>query len=87
MAQRNLVFTPGGWEDYLYWVTQDRKTLNKINKLIKDTQREPFAGIGKPEALKENYAGLWSRRIDDKNRFVYAVTEDEIRIMGCRFHY
>ncbi|HSW37715.1 MAG TPA: Txe/YoeB family addiction module toxin [Candidatus Saccharimonadales bacterium] len=87
MAQRNLVFTPGGWDDYLYWSTQDKKTLNKINRLIKDTQREPFAGIGKPEALKGNYAGSWSRRIDDKNRFVYSVTENEILVESCRFHY
>jgi toxin YoeB len=87
MAQRNLVFTPGGWEDYLYWFSQDKKTLNKINNLIKDTHREPFAGIGKPEALKENYSGSWSRRIDDKNRFVYSVTENEIKVESCRFHY
>jgi toxin YoeB len=87
MAQRNLVFTPGGWEDYLYWVSQDKKTLNKINSLIKDSQRDPFVGIGKPEALKENYSGSWSRRIDDKNRLVYSVTEHEIKIESCRFHY
>ena len=87
MAQRNLVFTPGGWEDYLFWNAQDKKTLNKINKLIDDARREPFAGIGKPEPLKENYAGLWSRRIDEKNRLIYDVTEGEIRIIGCRFHY
>jgi toxin YoeB len=87
MAQRNLVFTPDGWEEYLYWVTQDKKTLKKINKLINDIKREPFVGIGKPEALKENYAGFWSRRIDDKNRLVYEVTENEIRVVGCRFHY
>ena len=87
MAGRNLVFTPSGWEDYLYWSNQDKKTLNKINKLIKDTQRQPFTGIGKPEALKENYSGSWSRRIDDKNRLVYAVTDNEITIIACRFHY
>ena len=87
MAQRDLMFTQGGWEDYLYWIAQDKKTLNKINKLINDTCRSPFVGIGKPEALKENYAGFWSRRIDDKNRLVYEVTESAIRVIGCRFHY
>jgi toxin YoeB len=87
MAQRNLVFTSGGWEDYLYWSKQDKKTLNEINKLIKDTLREPFSGIGKPEALKENFAGSWSRRIDEKNRFVYSVTDNEIKVESCRFHY
>ena len=87
MAQRDLMFTPGGWEDYLYWIAQDKKTLNKINKLINETRRSPFVGIGKPEALKENYAGFWSRRIDDKNRLVYEVTESAIRVIGCRFHY
>ena len=87
MTKRDLVFTSGGWDDYSYWSTQDKKTLTKINKLIKDTLREPFAGIGKPEALKENYTGSWSRRIDEKNRFVYSVTENEIRVESCRFHY
>lgn len=87
MAQRKLIFTPEGWEDYTYWTGQDRKTFKKINKLIGDTLRNPFDGIGKPEPLKENYTGLWSRRIDEKNRFVYAVTDNEIQIVGCRFHY
>lgn len=87
MAQRNLVFTPEGWEEYQFWIKQDRKTLNKINQLINNARRDPFGGLGKPEPLKENYAGLWSRRIDDKNRLVYEVTEQEIRVAGCRFHY
>ncbi len=87
MAQRNLVFTPGGWDDYLHWINQDKKTLSKINKLIKDVLREPFEGLGKPEALKENYTGFWSRRIDEKNRLIYEVTVGEIRVVGCRFHY
>lgn len=87
MAQRNLIFTPEGWKDYQYWFEQDNKTLKKINKLINDTRRDPFNGIGKPEPLKENYSGLWSRRIDEKNRLVYAITDNEIRILGCRFHY
>jgi toxin YoeB len=87
MAQRNLIFTPEGWEEYQYWLKQDRKTTNKINQLINDARRNPFDGLGKPEPLKENYTGLWSRRIDDKNRLIYAVTDEEIRIVGCRFHY
>jgi toxin YoeB len=87
MARCNLIFTPEGWADYAYWIDQDKKTLNKINKLISDTLRNPFEGLGKPEPLKENYAGLWSRRIDDKNRLIYAVTDDDIRVVGCRFHY
>lgn len=87
MAQKNLVFTPEGWEDYTYWIDQDKKTLRKINRLIVDTLRNPFEGLGKPEPLKENYAGLWSRRIDDKNRLVYAVSDSSISVIGCRFHY
>ena len=87
MSQRNLVFTPEGWADYTYWIDQDKKTLKKINKLVGDALRNPFEGLGKPEPLKENYAGLWSRRIDDKNRLIYAVTDTTISVVGCRFHY
>jgi len=87
MAQKNLVFTTESWQDYTYWINQDKKTLNKINKLIADTLRSPFEGLGKPEPLKENYSGLWSRRIDEKNRFIYTVTDSAISIVGCRFHY
>lgn len=87
MGQRNLVFTPEAWEDYQYWLTQDHKTLKKLNRLINEACRDPFNGIGKPEPLKENYSGLWSRRVDEKNRLVYAIADDEIRIVGCRFHY
>jgi toxin YoeB len=87
MARRNLTFTPEGWEDYTYWIDQDKKTLKKINKLVGDALRNPFEGLGKPEPLKENYTGLWSRRIDDKNRLVYAVTDGTVRVVGCRFHY
>jgi toxin YoeB len=87
MAQRNLIFSPESWQDYTYWIDQDKKTLKKINKLISDTLHSPFEGIGKPEPLKENYMGLWSRRIDEKNRLVYTVTDNEINIVGCRFHY
>jgi toxin YoeB len=84
---RNLIFTPEGWNDYQFWINQGKKTLKKINKLISDAQRNPFDGLGKPELLKENYAGFWSRRVDDKNRLVYAVTDSTISIIGCRFHY
>jgi toxin YoeB len=87
MAQRNLLFTPEVWADYQYWLDQDRKTLKKLNRLINETSKDPFNGIGKPESLRENYAGLWSRRIDEKNRLVYAVTDTEVQIVGCRFHY
>lgn len=87
MNQRSLVFTNQSWEDYTYWINQDKKTLKKINKLIADTLRSPFEGIGKPEPLKENYTGLWSRRIDEKNRLIYSVTDSSISIIGCRFHY
>jgi toxin YoeB len=66
MAQRILVFTHQSWTDYIYWIDQDKKTLKKINKLIADTLRSPFEGIGKPEPLKENYSGFWSRKIDEK---------------------
>lgn len=83
----DLLFLPEGWEDYLYWQTQDRKTLRRINTLIKDIQRSPFEGIGKPEPLKETRTGWWSRRIDEVNRFVYKVEAGQIVIAQCRTHY
>ncbi|MCX8774090.1 Txe/YoeB family addiction module toxin, partial [Vibrio parahaemolyticus] len=70
-----LSWTDDAWDDYLYWQTQDKKTLKRINKLINDVKRSPFEGIGKPEPLKENLSGFWSRRIDDTNRLVYAVDD------------
>ncbi|WP_295588033.1 Txe/YoeB family addiction module toxin [uncultured Lamprocystis sp.] len=82
-----LVFSERAWEDYLYWQTQDRKTLNRINQLIRDCQRDPFSGIGKPEALKHALAGYWSRRITDEHRLVYKVTDDALLIAQARFHY
>jgi len=82
-----LAWTQEAWKDYLYWQGQDRKTLKRINKLIADTQRAPFAGIGKPEPLKENLNGFWSRRIDETNRLVYAVDTDRLTIISCRYHY
>jgi toxin YoeB len=84
---RNVLFTSDAWDDYLYWQSQDKKTLKRINELIKAAQRTPFEGIGKPEGLRENLSGFWSRRIDEKNRLVYAVSDDEISIISCRYHY
>ena len=87
MTKRLLSWTDEAWKDYLYWQNQDKKTLRRINKLIAETIREPFADIGKPEALKENLSGFWSRRIDDTNRLVYAVDDMAITIISCRYHY
>lgn len=84
---RILSWTDEAWKDYLYWQTQDKKTLKRINKLIDETKRIPFEGIGKPEPLKANLSGYWSRRIDDKNRLVYSVEDDSIIILSCRYHY
>jgi toxin YoeB len=84
---RKLAWTDEVWESYLYWQTHDRKTLKRINKLIEATLREPFEGIGKPEGLRENLSGFWSRRIDETNRLVYAVDDDYLTIISCRFHY
>jgi toxin YoeB len=84
---RNLTFTNEAWESYLYWQTQDRKTLRRINELIQATQRDPFTGVGKPEPLKHGLAGCWSRRIDETNRLVYMVNDGELIIISCRYHY
>ena len=86
-ASRDIAWTTTGWEDYVYWQTQDKKTLKRINKLIDATLRDPFEGIGKPEALKENLTGFWSRRIDETNRLVYAVDANRITFIQCRYHY
>ena len=75
------------WEDYNYWQGQDKKTLKRINTLIKVTLREPFEGIGKPEPLKENLSGFWSRRIDDTNRLVYCVDSESLVVIASRYHY
>ena len=83
----NLLFLPEGWEDYLYWQFQDKKTLRRINALIKDIQRNPFEGLGKPEPLKGNYQGWWSRRIDEVNRIVYKAEAGQIVVAQCRTHY
>lgn len=84
---RKVKFTDESWSDYIYWQTQDKKTLKRINDLIKDAQRDPFAGIGKPEPLKYSLSGSWSRRIDEANRLVYEANDDEVIIISCRHHY
>lgn len=83
----NLTFLPQAWEDYIYWQTQDKKTLKRINLLIQDMIRSPFDGLGKPEPLRENLSGWWSRRIDDTNRIVYKVEADAIVVAQCKTHY
>ena len=82
-----IVWTLAAWEDYLYWQGQDRKTLKRVNALIQDCMREPFDGIGKPEPLKENLSGFWSRRLDETNRLIYCVDDDDLVIIACRYHY
>jgi toxin YoeB len=84
---RNLQFTDECWNDYVYWQGQDKRTLKRINVLIKDAQRDPFEGIGKPEALKGNLSGFWSRRIDETNRLVYQAGDDVLGMISCRYHY
>ena len=86
-SQRLIAFSNAAWQDYVWWQTQDRKTLHRINLLVEATLREPFTGIGKPEPLRENLSGYWSRRIDESNRLVYAVEDDQIVVIGCRYHY
>ncbi|WP_303290617.1 Txe/YoeB family addiction module toxin [Marinobacter sp. SS5-14b] len=82
-----LIFSEHAWEDYLYWQRTDKKVVSRINKLIKATMRGPFEGIGKPEPLKHNLAGYWSRRINEEDRMVYKVTEDALLIAQLRYHY
>lgn len=84
---RLYTFTPSAWADYVYWQGQDKKTLKRINALIDAIVREPFIGIGKPEALRGDLTGCWSRRIDDVNRIIYEVNDSELKIVACRFHY
>lgn len=82
-----IIFMEAAWEDYLYWQGQDKRTLKKINGLIKDIQRDPFKGTGSPEPLKHDLSGYWSRRITLEHRLVYRVTDDAVRILQCRYHY
>ena len=84
---RSLEFDPAAFEDLSWWVAQDRNKALRIINLIKDVQRDPFRGIGKPEPLKHELKGCWSRRIDQEHRLVYQVTEEKIRILACRYHY
>lgn len=81
------LWTDEAWADYLYWQGEDRKTLKRINLLIKDIERDHFDGIGKAEPLKHNLSGYWSRRIDDTNRLVYKVEDGQLYIISCRYHY
>lgn len=83
----NKAFTDIGWEDYLYWQTEDRKTQRKINTLLKDIERNGNEGIGKPEPLTGDLSGFWSRRINQKDRLIYALEMDQIIIIACRYHY
>ena len=83
----NLIFSDKAWEEYMYWQNTDKQILKKINQLIKDIKREPFEGIGKPEPLKYELSGFWSRRIDLEHRLVYQIQNNEILIYSCRFHY
>ncbi len=83
----NLTFTPSGWEDYVWFQQHDCKLLGKLNAVIKDCLRSPFEGIGKPEALKGDLSGYWSRRINDEHRLVYTIRGDALIVIACRFHY
>jgi toxin YoeB len=82
-----LVFTPNGWDDYTYWLTADRATLKRINRLIDEVLRDPFEGIGKPEPLRHALTGAWSRRISEEHRLVYLVYGDDIVVLQARYHY
>ena len=82
-----IIFSKISWEDYTSWLNEDKKMLKKINNLIKDIQKNPYEGIGKPEPLKYDLAGYWSRRIDREHRLVYQVDKNEIRIYSCKYHY
>ena len=81
------VFHQTAWEDYLYWLEQDKKILKRINQLVKDIERSPYEGVGKPEALKHNLSGWWSRRITDEHRMVYRVKDDKLHLASLRYHY
>ena len=81
------MWTDRAWDDYLYWQTQDRKTLRKLNQLIIDIERNGYSGIGKPEPLRGDLSGWWSRQIDDKNRIVYRLNDDHVEISQCKGHY
>ena len=84
---KKLSFVDESWEDYLYWLKVDKKLFKRLNQIIKETLRNPFEGLGKPEPLKYKYQGCWSRRINQEHRLVYKVLDNEIIILSCRFHY
>jgi len=83
----NKIWSDNAWEDYLYWQTQDRKTLKRINDLLRDIERDPFGGIGKPEPLKYEWQGYWSRRINETDRLIYRVNNEQLEVAACRSHY
>ena len=83
----NKVWSDDEWEEYIAWQMQDKKTLKRINLLLKDVERHPFEGIGKPEPLRGELSGFWSRRIDEKNRLLYRVSRDSLEILSCKGHY
>lgn len=83
----NIMFTDKAWEEYCYWQTQDKKTLKRVNQLLADIKRNGFTGMGKPEPLKSNLSGYWSRRVDETNRLVYKITDKQIEIIQCKGHY
>lgn len=87
MTGVNILFTPEAWEDYLWFQQNDKAGLKRINLLIKDAQRSPFEGIGKPEPLKHNLSGFWSRRISEEHRLVYTVDGGALQLVQCRYHY
>jgi len=82
-----IVWFEEAWDDYLYWQNQDKKTLRRINQLLQDALRNGYVGIGKPEPLKGEFSGFWSRRIDDVNRFVYRINEGVLEVLSCKGHY
>jgi toxin YoeB len=82
-----IIWFEEAWEDYLYWQTQDKKTIKRINQVLQDSVRNGYTGIGKPEPLKGEFAGFWSKRIDDANRFVYRISGDTLEVLSCKGHY
>ena len=82
-----IIWFEEAWEDYVYWQTQDKKTIKRINQLLQDATRNGYTGIGKPEPLKGEFSGFWSRRIDDVNRFVYRIKGDVLEVLSCKGHY
>jgi len=84
---RKIAFLPRGFDEFNQWAIDDKKIYAKIVTLVKDIQRDPFSGLGKPEALKYELSGLWSRRITDEHRLVYSIAPEEVVIVSCRFHY